>query len=76
MLVLPHSRRGSYLLRQLATALTRLPARLAAASALARSRKSLALLDAHLLRDIGLTSAEARAEADRPVWDAPLHWKG
>jgi uncharacterized protein YjiS (DUF1127 family) len=76
MPALPHSRRGTYALRHLVPWLARFPARLAAAARLARSRKGLARLDAHLLRDIGLTSAEAQAEADRPVWDAPSHWKG
>jgi uncharacterized protein YjiS (DUF1127 family) len=27
------------------------------------------------LQDIGITRAEARAEARRPVWDAPAHWR-
>ena len=39
-------------------------------------------LDDHLLRDVGLTSEAARAEAARPAWDAldrvpwdvPAHW--
>lgn len=53
-----------------------LPARLFALVAVARSRKGLTRLDDHLLRDIGLTREDARAEARRPVWDAPLHWKG
>ena len=52
-----------------------LPARLLALSTLARSRKGLMRLDDHLLRDIGMTAEEARAEASRPVWDAPSHWK-
>jgi uncharacterized protein YjiS (DUF1127 family) len=43
---------------------------------LTQSRKALRKLDDHLLRDIGLTRAEAEAEASRPVWDAPLHWRG
>lgn len=42
--------------------------------ALRRSRSRLAMLDAHLLRDIGLTYEQARNEADRPLWDAPPHW--
>lgn len=54
----------------------RLLARLLAAEAVARSRRRLALLDDHILRDIGLTRAEAEAEAERPAWDSPLHWKG
>lgn len=44
-------------------------------TALARSRRTLRRLDDHLLRDIGLTRSEAEAEAARPVWDAPLHWR-
>lgn len=55
--------------------LGRLRSRLLAASGLARSRHSLRLLDDHLLRDIGLTRAEALAEADRARWDAPTHWR-
>ena len=35
----------------------------------ARSRRALHRLDAHLLRDIGLSDHEARREADRPFWD-------
>ncbi|MDM7932835.1 DUF1127 domain-containing protein [Tabrizicola sp.] len=42
--------------------------------ALSRSRRHLARLDDHLLRDIGLSRAEAEAEVARPVWDAPPHW--
>lgn len=66
-------------------ATTRLPRRprlLAALTAmleLHRTRKALGRLDPHLLRDIGLTDHEARAEAARPLrdalWDAPDHWK-
>ena len=33
-------------------------------------RLRLATLDPHLLRDIGLTRAEAKAEAERPCWRA------
>ena len=43
-------------------------------AALARSRRALARLDAHLLADIGLTEAEAGREAARPRWDAPDAW--
>ncbi len=55
--------------------LSRLPSRLIHISALVRSRRSLSRLDDHLLRDIGLTRAQALAEADRRAWDAPSHWK-
>lgn len=51
-----------------------LAARLAAALALWRQRRRLAVLDAHLLDDIGLTRGEALRESRRPVWDAPDHW--
>lgn len=40
----------------------------------ARQRRHLADLDDALLRDIGLTRDEARAEASRPVWDVPESW--
>lgn len=42
--------------------------------ALHRQRHALARLDAKALQDIGLTEAEARAEAGRPIWDAPAHF--
>ena len=42
--------------------------------ALSRSRRDLALLDDHLLQDIGLTREEAEAEASRSDWDVPPHW--
>ena len=40
----------------------------------ARQRRALARLDDHALDDIGITRAQARAEAARPIWDAPAHW--
>ncbi|MEM1385043.1 MAG: DUF1127 domain-containing protein [Pseudomonadota bacterium] len=36
----------------------------------ARERDRLARLNQHMLRDIGLTQAEAECEAGRPFWDA------
>lgn len=33
-----------------------------------RSRQRIALLDAHALRDIGVSFAEAEAEANKPFW--------
>ena len=52
----------------------RLLHRLAQMQALFRQRSTLARLDDHLLRDIGLTAEQARHEADRPIWDVPSHW--
>ena len=53
----------------------RLFARFHQLAGLKRTRLGLGRLDDHLLADIGLTRHEARTEATRPVWDAPLHWK-
>ena len=36
-----------------------------------RERQQLLGLSDHMLRDIGLTRAEARQEASRPFWDVP-----
>lgn len=41
--------------------------------AVRNQRLKLADLDDTMLRDIGLTRAEAKREAERPVWDCPLH---
>jgi uncharacterized protein YjiS (DUF1127 family) len=35
-----------------------------------RQRRALAELDERLLRDIGVTSAQARREAAKPFWSA------
>ena len=35
----------------------------------ARTRQALKHLDAHMLRDIGLTDFEVRREVERPFWD-------
>lgn len=63
-------------LRRTVSALARLPSRALAFATLSRSRRSLARLDDHLLRDIGLTRTEAMAETSRAAWDAPSHWMG
>lgn len=55
--------------------LSRLPAILAGHVALTRSRRDLRRLDDHLLHDIGLSRADAEAEATRAPWDAPSHWR-
>jgi uncharacterized protein YjiS (DUF1127 family) len=41
---------------------------LSACAADARSRRALLTLDDRLLRDIGITRAEARRAAERPLW--------
>ena len=38
-------------------------------------RQRLAALDDHALADIGLSRAEARSEASRPLWDVPAGWR-
>ena len=48
---------------------------LIALNALWRQRKVLSELDAHLLKDIGLSPEMAKTEAKRPFWDIPSHWK-
>lgn len=45
------------------------------AIALWRSRRALAGLSDAQLQDVGLSRQDARAEAERPVWDAPESWK-
>ena len=41
---------------------------------LRRSRRNLLALDARLLDDVGISRADALAEAGRPIWDVPRHW--
>lgn len=36
-------------------------------------RQELGHLDAHMLKDIGLTREDVMAEANRPIWDLPVH---
>lgn len=45
-------------------------------SAVWRSRRALARLEPHLLRDIGLRDFEAAQEAAHPIWDVPAPWRG
>ncbi|MCF8485889.1 MAG: DUF1127 domain-containing protein [Rhodobacteraceae bacterium] len=45
-----------------------------AALAANRQRQSLARLDDRTLADVGLTRAQAAAEAARPAWDLPGNW--
>ena len=39
-----------------------------------KTRRALARLDAHLLKDIGVSAEEARREADLTIWDVPNNW--
>lgn len=55
--------------------LARAWAGLLALRALRRQRCALTRLDADLLRDLGLSAAQAEAEAQRPIWDVPRHWR-
>ncbi|RYG93070.1 DUF1127 domain-containing protein [Loktanella sp. IMCC34160] len=52
-----------------------LVARLSQMIALWRQRSALRDLDDARLCDMGITRAEAEAEARRPVWDVPTHWQ-
>lgn len=55
---------------------TGLLARLARAYGIWRQRQALRRLDDLRLRDLGISRAEAEAEARRPIWDAPETWRG
>ncbi len=46
------------------------------ANSVAVSRARLGEMDAAMLADIGLTRAQAQAEAARPIWDVPGFWRG
>lgn len=37
-------------------------------------RRALARFDARMLRDIGVSRAQAEAEVNRPLWDVPSNW--
>ena len=39
-----------------------------------RQRQALKTLDDAVLRDIGVTRGQAREEANRAIWDAPVSW--
>jgi uncharacterized protein YjiS (DUF1127 family) len=54
---------------RLRAGLSRVAARLLDWHELARQRRALAALDDHMLKDIGLSRADARQEAERPFWD-------
>lgn len=45
-----------------------------ALDSLRRQRNDLRKLTDEQLRDVGLTRAQADAEARRRIWDVPAHW--
>lgn len=47
----------------------------AKAAAVARQRAALRRLDDAALSDLGISRAEAQAEAARPFWDVPATWR-
>jgi uncharacterized protein YjiS (DUF1127 family) len=51
------------------------PLRLGTVIALYRSRRALTALDTDALFDIGVTAAQAHAEAQRAFWDLPTAWR-
>ena len=52
-----------------------LAARISALLSLRRQRRDLVMLGHDRLADLGLTPDQAWAEASRPVWDVPAHWR-
>jgi len=40
-----------------------------------RERRALARLSDTQLSDIGVSRAQAKAEAKRPIWDVPVTWR-
>lgn len=40
-----------------------------------RQRRQLAKLGPQALTDLGLSEKEAKAEANRPIWDVPANWR-
>ena len=53
----------------------RLLTRAIAANAVWREHKILREMEADRLEDLGLTRAEAQAEATKSLWDVPSHWR-
>jgi uncharacterized protein YjiS (DUF1127 family) len=49
--------------------------RLAAWAELRRQRRRLLAMSDHMLRDLGLSRADAEGEATRPFWDLPERWR-
>ncbi|MDG4649316.1 DUF1127 domain-containing protein [Roseibacterium sp. SDUM158017] len=58
-----------------ATAHPSLAARIGAAVAVWRQRRTLAELPDHLRQDLGLTETQIQQELRRPVWVVPQYWR-
>ena len=65
---MPHSRTETLFLGATTGLVQRLRTTFAEAAARRRHRRTLARLDAHLLRDIGLSPDDAQSEAAKPFW--------
>jgi uncharacterized protein YjiS (DUF1127 family) len=65
---MPHSRTELLAFRRQISLTRRLRDTLAEVFARRRDRRMLAHLDAHLLRDIGLSEDDAQTEAAKPFW--------
>jgi len=63
-----HSQTDSLRFTSREVLLQRLTDALSQAAARRRDRRHLAALDAHLLRDIGLSSEDVQDEASKPFW--------
>lgn len=65
---MPHSRTETLFLGATTSLVQRLRTTFAEAATRRRDRQLLARLDAHILRDIGLSPDEAQSEAAKPFW--------
>jgi uncharacterized protein YjiS (DUF1127 family) len=65
----PRLRQGHGFVRNLAQRADRVITALLRWHELARQRRALLSLDDHMLKDIGLSRADAAREAARPFWD-------
>jgi uncharacterized protein YjiS (DUF1127 family) len=65
----PQLGRQESMVRQLASRADRAITTLLRWQELARERRALMRLDDHMLKDIGITRADAQREAERPFWD-------
>jgi uncharacterized protein YjiS (DUF1127 family) len=65
---MPHSRTDTLALFRRTALVRRLRETLVLAAARRRDRRLLSRLDAHILRDIGLSENDAQREAAKPFW--------